>query len=500
MKARIVKVAAVVIAVVIALGVAVAVGYGVGSAHRHSQPSAAGTGASAAHEDRKVLYWYDPMYPQQHFDKPGKSPFMDMQLVPKYADEQSEAGVQVDARIAQNLGVRLAVVKRESIANSIQVAATVSFNERDVAIVQARTGGFVERVYERAAGDVIPAGSPLADVLVPDWAGAQQEFLAVKAVGDAALTAAARQRLMLLGMPDTLITRLEQSGAPNPILTITSPTAGVIQELGVRSGMSIAPGMTLARINGLSTVWLEAAVPEAQAALLQAGRSVQARFAAYPGEVFKGKIAAVLPEANSDTRTLRVRMEFRNPAWRLKAGMYAQVSIAGPAMENLVVPAEAVLRTGKRTLVFVSEQAGRYRPVEIETGREMDGKLEVLKGLQAGQQVVTSGQFLLDSEASLAGVATPGAANVQATPRPQAQTGGAVYAGVGSVKAVGKEDITLAHEPIPQLEWGAMTMPFKLGKADQAAGLKVGDRVRFRFSQQQSGSVLVDIEKTGGGP
>ncbi len=177
----------------------------------------------------------------------------------------------------------------------------------------------------------------------------------------------------------------------------------------VRQGMSVAPGMTLARINGLGTVWLEAALPESLAASIQPGQGVEARFPALPGEVIKGKVAAVLPEANRDTRTLRLRIELPNPGQRLKAGMFAQVSLRGAAREALVVPAEAVIRTGKRALVYLSEQPGRYRPVSVEIGEQVDDLIVVRSGLSAGQQVVASGQFLLDSEASLQGVMARGA-------------------------------------------------------------------------------------------
>ena len=165
------------------------------------------------------------------------------------------------------------------------------------------------------------AGAPLAEVLVPDWAGAQQEYLAVRAAGDAGLAAAARQRLVLLGMPEALIARVERERAVVTTTTITAPIGGVIQELNLRAGMTLAPGMTLARLNGLASVWLEAAVPEAQAAVLERGRAVQASFAAYPGQRFTGKVDAVLPEANRDTRTLRVRTVFANPQLKLRPGM-----------------------------------------------------------------------------------------------------------------------------------------------------------------------------------
>jgi Cu(I)/Ag(I) efflux system membrane fusion protein len=371
---------------------------------------------------------------------------------------------------------------------------TLGFNDRDVAIVQTRSAGFVERVYARASGDVVAAGAPLVDVLVPEWAGAQHEYLAVRATGDAALTAAARQRLVLLGMPQALIGAVERDAAPQLVTTITSPVGGVIQELMVREGMALAAGMTLARINGLASLWLEVAVPEVHAALLGPGRSVKATFAAYPGETFDGRIAAVLPETSRETRTLRVRIELPNRSGRLKAGMYAQASISGPSEQALVVPSEAVIRTGQRAVVFVAgDKPGQFSAVPVEVGREAGGKLIVLSGLAEGQQVVISGQFLIDSEASMSGMvarAAGGAASVAA--------GATVHEARGVVEGVAPTAVTLHHEPVPALKWPAMTMPFALKSPQQAAGLKVGDRVRFSFSEGASGVVIEGIAKEQG--
>jgi Cu(I)/Ag(I) efflux system membrane fusion protein len=488
------------VAVVGALAAA-GIGYGVATWRGHTvgalgpvKAVESSAGASAA-DSRKVLYWYDPMKPDARFDKPGKSPFMDMQLVPKYADEAVAGGVQVDPRLAQSLGLRLATVARENLSTGVDAVGTLGFNERDVAIVQTRSAGFVERVYARAPGDVIAAGAPLVDVLVPEWAGAQQEYLAVRTTSDPALIAAARQRLVLLGMPEALIGEVERSGKPQPVMTITSPISGVIQELMVRAGMSLAPMMTLARVNGLGTMWLEVAVPEVHAALLIPGRAVKATFAAYPGEVFDGRIAVVLPETNRETRSLRVRIELPNRGGKLKAGMYAQASISGAAQDALVVPSEAVIRTGQRAVVFVAgDKPGQFSPVEVELGREVGGKLIVLKGLSAGQQVVVSGQFLIDSEASMSGmVARSALAPASASMGVAKAT--VVHEALGVVEAIEPTEVTLQHEPVPALKWPAMSMPFNLKSAQQTAGLKVGDRVRFGFSEGASGVVIERIAK-----
>ncbi|MFI4929646.1 MAG: efflux RND transporter periplasmic adaptor subunit, partial [Burkholderiales bacterium] len=376
---------------------------GASHAGHNDAAATAPTTPPSSPSERKVLYWYDPMVPTQKFDKPGKSPFMDMQLVPRYADEGDSAtpGVAVSSQAAQSLGVRLATVENRVVGAAIDAVGTVQLNERDISIVQARTAGFVERVYARAPGDVIAAGAPLVDVLNPEWLAAQQEYLAVKRTGDDGLTQAARSRLTLLGMPAALVEQADRSGQPVALHTITAPIGGVIAELMVRQGMTVSAGMTLARINGLATVWLEVALPEAQAATIVPGQAVEARFPALPGQVVKGHVAAVLPEANRDSRTLRLRIELPNPGQRLRAGLFAQVSLRGPQHEALVIPAESLIRTGKRALVYVQESPGRYRPVEVQIGQQFDDRVVVREGLAAGQQVVSSGQFLIDSEASL---------------------------------------------------------------------------------------------------
>ena len=201
--------------------VAGAAGYGIASFAQRGAPPA------AAENGRKILYWYDPMVPSQHFDKPGKSPFMDMALVPKYADEApGTAGAAIDPARLQRLGARIVAAERGTLDGALTAAGTIDFNERDVAVVQARSGGFVTRVYARAPGDVIGAGAPLADLLVPEWGGAQREYLAVRRTGDAALARAARQRLVLLGMPPATVAAVEASGRPRDTLTVSTPTGG----------------------------------------------------------------------------------------------------------------------------------------------------------------------------------------------------------------------------------------------------------------------------------
>ena len=374
---------------------------------------------AAAQAGHQALYWYDPMHPDQHFDKPGKSPFMDMQLLPMYADEAGGApGVAVSGASQQSLAMRLASVQRAEFSRRLDVTGLLDFDQRDVAIIQARTAGFVQRVYARAPGDVVRAGAPIADLLVPTWGGSQMEYLAVRRSGDANLETAARARLRLLGMPEGLIDAVARTGRPQTVVTVATPIGGAVQTLDVREGMTVAMGQNLAQVAGLTTVGLTAAVPEAAAGQVRVGDAARAEFAAFPGENFAGRVTAILPTAQAESRTLTVRIELPNRDVRLRPGMFATAHIAGPARPALVVPSEAVIRTGERSIVMLAGAGGGFQPVEVRLGEEQGGRTEILAGLAEGQQVVASGEFLIDSEASLRGLQVRPVAAAPAGPAP----------------------------------------------------------------------------------
>jgi membrane fusion protein, copper/silver efflux system len=391
-----------------------------------AKPGAATSESSA---ERPVLYWYDPMSPQHHFDRPGKSPYMDMDLIPKYAsnnasDNTSPTDVTIDAQVTQNIGMREAVVERIALASVIEATGLIAPNERDVTLEQVRSGGLVERVWPLAPGDVIEAGQPLVEVLVPEWSAAQAEFLVLRASADSTLVDAARARLRLLGMSADVINELEETGRARQRFILKSSRAGILESLDVRSGMTLTPGQMLARIQGISSVWLEVAVPESRTPEVQAGGLARVQMAAYPGQTFSGQITAVLPTLTTASRTLRVRIELPNPLGQLRSGMSAQVRLESSDGEfALSVPTETIIRTGKRALVIAVQGEGKYAPVEVELGREIDDRTVIAAGLQEGQRVVASAQFLLDSEASLSGVITRAASATPApTPAPQEDT------------------------------------------------------------------------------
>jgi Cu(I)/Ag(I) efflux system membrane fusion protein len=460
------------------------------------QAASAAQGKSANQANgRKVLYWHDPMVPGQKFDKPGKSPFMDMPLVPVYADEAGDEGnISISPRVEQNLGVRIAEVTKATLTSSVEAVGNVAYNERDVAVVQARSNGFVERLFVRAPLDPVKKGQPLAALYVPDWVAAQEEYLTarqMKGLGTDGVVDGARQRMRLAGMTDAQIRSVESSGKVQARVTITSPISGVVGELAVREGMTIASGAPMFRINGLSTVWVNAEVPEAAVAEVRPGTRVEARTPALPGTVLQGKVSAILPEVEAATRTLKARIELANPGQRLVPGMFATVNFTPAASaETLVVPTEAVIQTGTRSVVMVAQGQGKFSPVDVQIGRESNGQTEILSGLDVGQKVVVSGQFLIDSEASLRGTT-----NRLSGPAPTAggkpTAGPTTHRAHGKVENVNKDEITFSHDPIPSMHWPAMTMGFKAPAGGVPNNLAVGDMVNFEFQQTKDGSFQI---------
>lgn len=441
---------------------------------------------------KKVVYWHDPMVPGPKFDKPGKSPFMDMQLVPMYADEAGDEGkVSISPRVQQNLGIRTAEVTKGNLASSIEAVGSVAYNERDVAVIAARSNGYIERLAVRAPLDPVKKGQALAELYVPDWVAAQEEYLSVKRLmgvnpgADTALLDAARQRMRLVGMTDDQIRLVELRGKAQPRLPITAPISGVIAELSTREGMTVMTGAPLFRINGLSTVWVNAEIPENFAAQVRPGNGVEGHTPALPGMVFKGKVSAILPEVNAATRTWKARIELANPSGQLVPGMFVTVNMSPAARKDLLlVPSEAIIQTGKRSVVMVAQSDGKFMPVDVEIGMEANGQTEIRKGLEAGQKVVVSGQFLIDSEASLKGTVTRLSA-LPATDNGKAAS--LTHHGTGKVEKIDKDEITLSHGPIPSLQWGPMTMGFKLPENGLPRNIAVGDMVTFEIRQTQDG-------------
>jgi membrane fusion protein, copper/silver efflux system len=372
---------------------------------KHSMATAADPAAVAGSE-KQVLYWYDPMVPDQHFDKPGKSPFMDMELVPRYAGEETQGSISIDPRVVQNLGVRTAPAERGQLWRRIDTVGYVRADDNRVQFLQARVNGWIEALHVHTLNDPVRRGQLIAEVYSPDLYTAQEEFLlALKHPEDPRWIAAARQKLGFLGLTTSQIDALETSGKAMRRVNYYAPVSGVVSRIVVHTGAAVSAGMPLLEITDLSKVWVTAEVMESQANWIAAGRPVEISVDSLPGEVFEGTVDYLTPAVNSGTRTHPVRIVLANPGFKLKPGMFAKVTLyGGKGEEAVLVPSEAVITTGKRSLVLVAQGEGRFQPVEITAGMQSDGRTAVLEGLSGGEQVVTSGQFLIESEANLKGV------------------------------------------------------------------------------------------------
>lgn len=347
---------------------------------------------------RGATYYTCPMHPQVRLDAPGQCPICGMTLVKRTDGAEAPADpatplVQVAPGAMQALGIRTAAVERGEVTPRVEAVGSVALDERRIVTVESRAAGWIEKLEVRAEGDVVRKGQVLARLYAPELFAAQQELKLAKAGGDATLTRAAEQRLRLLG-----------GSIGDERSAVTAPASGFVVELMAREGAQLSPGMPLMKIADLSQVWVLAEVPEAAAGSVRPDAKAVARFASLPGRTFEGRVDYVYPQLEPVTRSLKIRLVFDNADAVLSPGMFANVSFAGEARPGVVtVPTEAVIRTGRRAVVMVSEGSGRYRPVRVETGAERGDRIEIVSGLEPGQQVVVSGQFLIDSEASLLG-------------------------------------------------------------------------------------------------
>lgn len=414
----------------------------------------------------------------------------------------------ISSQTAQNLGIRLEKVSTKSFGESFSAVGRIEPDERRFYAVQTRMPGFVEKLSVRAVGDPVRKGQKVAEIYAPEILAAQQEYLTLTTLSqvdaDGSLKQAARSRLKLLGMSEGEIVAITRAGKVSPRFGVYAPANGVLTELGVREGAQLMLGTSLMQITDLSQVWLVAEVPERDAARLKPGLDAEVQLQSMTGETFKGKVSYLYPMLNEASRTLQVRVELPNKGNRLRPGMYANVAFTGQTHEALSVSSESIIATGKRKIVIVKEANG-YRPVEVTTGQERDSCTEILSGLSEGEDVVVSGQFLIDSEASLSGVLARLSQQDKAMDKgmddvdmPMEETmnkaEGKAKADEKMPKGRGKVvdvdaktgKVTLNHEPIKELGWPSMTMGFKVKDSNQLKKLKAGDQVEFDLKAEAS--------------
>lgn len=376
---------------------------------------------SAESGERTILYWYDPMHPGYKADKPGKAPDCGMDLVPKYADEQKASmpygSVMISASKQQLIGVRTTEAKREMLVREVRTTGQITADETKIAHVHVKINGFVEQVFVDYIGQLVKKDQPLFTLYSPDLVSTQEEYLIAKrgektlstsefaevAQGSQSLLRSTRQRLKLWDISDEQIKKLDQTGEVSRSLTFYSPITGVVMDRKAFPQTSVTPDTELYTVSDFSTVWVNADIFEYEVPFVRVGQSAEMQLSYYPGKTWKGRVSFIYPTVDPITRTVKVRMEFPNPDFQLKPQMFADVGLKINYGNQIVVPQEAVLDSGKEQRVFVAKGDGYFEPRHITTGAKLDGKVVVLSGLRVGETVVSSGNFLMDSESRLKG-------------------------------------------------------------------------------------------------
>ncbi len=368
--------------------------------------------------ERKVLYWYDAMDPAHHYDKPGKAPD-GMDLVPKYVEEQAPASspgaVKISPEKQQLIGVRTAEVKRENLVREVATTGQITVDESKIAHVHVKVNGFIDQVFVDYIGQLVKKGQPLFTLYSPDLVATENEYLIAKrgeralgaspfaevAQGSESLLRSTRERLKLWDISDDQINKLDQSGEVQRTLTFYSPTDGFVTDRKAFPNTSVNPDTELYTVADLSTVWANADIYEYEVPFVKIGQHATMQLSYYPGKTWHGRVSFIYPTLDPVTRTVKVRLEFANPNLQLKPQMFADVDLKISYGNQVVVPQEAVLDSGKQQIVFVAGGDGRFQPRRVTTGAKLDGKVVVLSGLKVGETVVTSGNFLIDSESRL---------------------------------------------------------------------------------------------------
>ena len=373
-----------------------------------------GSGSSAGNQGgRKILYWRDPMDPSMVSDKPGKSP-MGMEMVPVYEGEDS-GGVRIDPTTLQNIGVRYERAQVRTLQRNIRTDGKVTYDEQKLFYVNSKISGWVEKLYANYTGEFVRQGQPLMEVYSPDLVSAEEEYIiAVKArradssrSGGKApegndLYERAHRKLMFWDISHEQIMRLERTMTPEKTMALTAPSTGVIVEKNVLQGGSIAAGTNLFKIADLSTVWITADIYEYEVPFVRTGQHATARLSYEPGKVYHGKVSYIYPYVTPETRTVRVRIELPNRDGALKPNMFATVEIESPvSVKSVTVPEQAVIHSGERNVVVISRGGGRFESRDVQLGVLANGYYQVIAGVQAGDSVVVSSQFLIDSESNL---------------------------------------------------------------------------------------------------
>jgi len=453
--------------------------------------------------EKKILYWVAPMDANYRRDEPGKSP-MGMDLVPVY-DEGAGLSVKISPAVENNMGVRTAVAEYNKLWRRVETVGYVDFDENRIAHIHLRTKGWIEKLMVKSEGERVKKGQLLFEVYSPELVNAEEEYLQALGSGSRRLIPASKERLLALGISEKQIATLRRTRKVEQYVQVYAPQNGIIDKLNVREGMFVMPSKEVMSLADLSSVWLLAEVFEKQADWIKTGQSADVKLSYLPGRTWEGKVEYIYPSLNAKTRTLKVRLRFDNVDESLKPNMFADVTIySGPKSEIIVIPREALIRTGSDDRVILSMGKGRFQPRTVRAGIESGDWVEIASGLDEGDVVVTSGQFLIDSEASLkASFQRMTSKQVPEIKQDMPVKGEmkdgmrAAITGKGVVNAVmaDKNKINMSHEPIEALNWPDMTMDFDVSSEIDLSGFKPGDQVMFELKEGKSGYVITSMQK-----
>ena len=432
--------------------------------------------ASGGASQREPLYWVAPMDSAYRREAPGKSP-MGMDLVPVYAEDESTAGtVRISPEVVNNLGVRVAPVQNRPLRSEIRTVGYVHYDEDRLIHIHPRVEGWIERLFIKAAGDPVARNQALYALYSPQLVNAQEEFLLALNRNSDRLVQAAEERLRSLQLPDDLIDNLRRDRTIRQTITFRSPQDGVVDNLNIREGFYVSPATTLMSIGSLEQVWVEAEVFERQVALVSVGLPVTMTLDYLPGREWQGRVDYVYPSLDEKTRTLRVRLRFSNDDGALLPNMFAQVVIRNDAEQNtMVVPREAVIRTGDQDRVVLALGDGRFRSTRVKLGRLDADYIEILAGLSPEDRVVTSAQFLLDSESS------KNADLLRMQVRNAASQQSADVSGLVNSVDRGARLANISRDAIEKWNRPPLTMNFEVDPAVDISLFPVGERAHFSF-------------------
>lgn len=455
--------------------------------------------------EREILYWRAPMDPNYRRDQPGKSP-MGMDLVPVYADEAGQATglVSIDPRVVSNLGVRTEPVERSVLSRRIETVGYVAYDEETLLQINTRVEGWIEELAIEAAGDPVEGGQVLFELYSPTLVNAQQEHMAAMRSGNEALHEASLLRLRALGMTPDEIDRLHDQQTVEQRIRVFAETDGVVAQLGVREGEFVTPATNILSIAELDQVWVIAEVFERQAAWVAPEQRAEVQLDFLPGERWEGTVDYVYPELDPNTRTLQVRLRLDNSAGALRPNMFARVEIFGSETSPVLhVPREAVIRGGKVNRVVLALGDGQFRAQPVELGIEAGGRVEIRSGISDGDVVVTSGQFLIDSESNVETALErmdPGmnAAAEAGMQMPAQEATGDRATATAVVRQVDRAERTLMleHEPIEVWSWPTMTMTFDVDDSISLDELAVGEAVEIEIENRGTSYAVTRLERT----